>query len=173
MVELRLNPRLKSRIDPSDILQEVYLEASHRLDAYLRERPMPLFLWLRRLTGQKLRDVHRHHLGTRKRTAGKEIRLDAQAAPDATSASMAARLVGRDSSPSEAAVHEETRVLVQEALDRMDPLDREALALRFFERLTSEEVGQVLGVHGGTARMRYFRALKRLREILGPDVLKA
>src|SRR5439155_13740395 len=75
MVAFRLDHRLQGRIDPSDVIQEAYLEASARLREYLQNPAMPFFLWLRFLTGQKLLALHRHHLRAGKRDAGREIPL--------------------------------------------------------------------------------------------------
>src|SRR5437870_5352853 len=75
MVALRIDPRLHGRIDPSDVIQETYLEASVRLAEYLHKPSMPFFLWLRFLAGQKLVTLHRHHLGRHMRDAGREVSL--------------------------------------------------------------------------------------------------
>jgi RNA polymerase sigma-70 factor (ECF subfamily) len=132
MVRLRLSRHLQGRLDESDILQEAYLEAAKRLPEYLQDRPLPFFLWLRHLTGQKLIDAHRRHLGAQMRDAACEVSLHRGALPAASSASLAAHLLGRLTSPSQAAVKAETRLRVQEVLNNMDPLDREVLALRHF-----------------------------------------
>ena len=166
MVAMRLDPRLRGRIDPEDVIQEAFLEATERLPDYLAEPKMPFFLWLRFLAGQKLVTLHRKHLGTRMRDAGREVALYRGALPEATSVALAAQLLGRDTRPSEAAVRAERKIRLQEALNSMDPLDREALALRHFEHLTTAEVAQVLGITPAAAGKRYLRALERLREIL-------
>jgi RNA polymerase sigma-70 factor (ECF subfamily) len=166
MVALRMDPRLRSRLDPSDVLQEAFLEAARRLPEYAKEPALPLFLWLRLLTGQCLQVLHRRHLGARRRDAGREVALDACGPPGATSAAMAAQLLGHDTRPSEAAARAERKGRLREAIDRMDPLDREVLALRHFERLTNAEAGRVLGLSEGAVGVRHFRAVKRLREIL-------
>lgn len=167
MVHLRLNRRLQGRIDDSDILQEAYLEAAKRLPEYLANRPLPFFLWLRYLTGEKLIDAHRHHLGAKMRDAAQEVSLHRGPMPAASSASLAAQLLGRLTSPSQAAIKAETRLRVQEILNNMDPFDREVLALRHFEQLTNAEVAQTLGLNESTASSRYLRALKRLKDELG------
>jgi RNA polymerase sigma-70 factor, ECF subfamily len=151
-------------VDDSDIVQDAYLEAARRLSDYLRNRPLPFFLWLRRLTGEKLIDAHRRHLGAQMRDAALEVSLHRGALPAASSASLAAQLLGRLTSPSEAAVKAEMRVRVQGMLNGMDPLDREILALRHFEQLKNIEVAQTLEISESTASSRYLRALKRLRE---------
>src|SRR6516225_8669977 len=166
MVRLRLNRRLQGRIDDSDILQEAYLEAARRLPEYLATRPLPFFLWLRHLTGEKLIDAHRRHLGAQMRDAAQEVSLHRGPMPAASSASLAAQLLGRLTSPSQAAVKAETRLRVQEVLNRMEPLDREVLTLRHFEELSNAEVAQTLGLNESTASSRYLRALKRLKDEL-------
>src|SRR5215471_14417302 len=95
MVRLRLNRRLQGRVDPSDVLQEAYLEVCEELPEYLRDPPLPFFLWLRHITAQKLIVAHRRHLGARMRDAGREISLHHGAMPQASSASLAAQLLGR------------------------------------------------------------------------------
>jgi RNA polymerase sigma-70 factor (ECF subfamily) len=171
MVRLRLNRRLQGRIDPSDVLQEAYVEVCRVLPDYLRSPTMPFFLWLRHITGQKLITVHRRHLGAQMRDADREISLYRGALPQASSASLAAQLLGRLTSPTQAAVRAELQIRVQEALNGMDPLDREVLTLRHFEMLTNGEAAEVLGIRKSAASNRYIRALERLKDILAelPD----
>src|SRR5205085_8293628 len=135
MVHLRLSRRLQGRVDDSDVLQEAYLEVSGRLQEYVKEPKLPFFLWLRHLTGLKLAEVHRRHLGTQLRDADREVTLHRGGLPLADSASLAAQLLGTLTTPSQAAIKAETRLLVQEALNSMDPIDREVLALKHFEQL--------------------------------------
>ena len=166
MVLLRLDRRLRSRIDPADVLQETYLEAARRIAVFARAPTTSVYVWLRVLAGQKLVDLTRRHLGAKMRDAGQEISLHRGALPQASSLSLAAQLLGRLTSPSRAAIRAETRLRVQEALNSLDPIDREVLALRHFELMTNGEVAQVLGLSKAAASNRYVRALKRLKEIL-------
>jgi len=166
MVALRLDPRLHGRIDPSDVIQETYLDAVARLAEYLLKPTMPFFLWLRFLAGQKLVTLHRHHLGRQMRAAGREVSLYRGRSPEASSAALAAQLLGREARPSEAAIRAEMKIRLQEALNSMDPLDREVLALRHFEQLSLAETAQVLGLTESGACRRHLRALRRLKEIL-------
>jgi RNA polymerase sigma-70 factor (ECF subfamily) len=165
MLALRLDDRLRGRVDASDVLQETFIEASQRLPDYLARPDLPFYLWLRFLAGQRLLITHRRHLGTRQRDAGREVPLD-RGMPEASSAALAARLLGREGRPSEAVVREEIRLRLQDALNVMDPLDREVLALRHFEQLSNAETARVLGVREAAASKRYIRALDRLRDIL-------
>jgi len=164
-VRLRMDHRLRGRIDASDVLQEAYLEALERYPDFLQDRPMPFFLWLRFIAVQKLHIIHRRHLGTKARDAGREISLN-QPLPQASSEILAAQLIGKQSSPSQAAMRLEMQVRLQEALESMNPIDREILALRHFEQLTNAETAQVLGLKEATASQRYGRALLRLKDLL-------
>ncbi len=167
MVRLRLDPRLQGRIDPSDVIQEAYLEAAKRLAEYLRDPKMPFFLWLRFLTGQKLLELRRHHLGTQARDAARELSIYQGAMPEASSACLAAQLLGKRTAPLEAAIRAEMKLRLQEALNGMEPMDREVLALRHFEQFNNAETAQLLGISESGASGRYLRALKRLKDILG------
>lgn len=166
MVRLRLNRRLQGRVDDSDVLQDAFLEATRRLPTYLAAPQAPFFLWLRRITGDKLLEIHRTHLGTQARDAGREVSLHRGALPAANSVSLAAQLLGQLTSPSQAAVKAEMRIQLQEALNSLDPLDREILALRHFEQLSNAEAAQELELEPSAASKRYLRALARLQKIL-------
>jgi len=166
MVALRLDPRLVGRIDPSDVIQETYLEATARLPDYLDKPTVPFFLWLRFLTAQKLVTLHRHHLGCQMRDAGREISLHRAKVPEASSAVMAVQFLGREDQPSEAAIRAELKLQLQEALEQMDPSDREILALRHFEQLSLAESAQLLGITESGASKRHMRALQRLKKVL-------
>ena len=167
MIRLRLDRRLSGRVDASDVLQEAYLDVRKRIAEYARDpAAMPFPLWLRLIAGQRLTDVHRYHLGAQMRDAGQEVSLHRGPFPQASSISLAAHLLGQMTSASKAAIRAEHRLIVQEALNGMDPIDREVLALRHFEHLSNDETAQVLGLSKSAASNRYVRALKRLKEIL-------
>jgi RNA polymerase sigma-70 factor (ECF subfamily) len=166
MVLLRLDRRLQGRVDASDILQEAYLDVARRAAEYAANPTLPLFLWLRLLTGQRLLIAHRQHLRVKMRDVGQEVSLYRGALPQASSVSLAAMLLGRLTSPSLAAMRAEMQLRLQEALNGMDPLDREVLTLRHFEELSNGETAQVLGIRKSAASNRYVRALERLREVL-------
>jgi RNA polymerase sigma-70 factor (ECF subfamily) len=131
MVAFRMDPRLRGRVDASDVVQDAFAEASdHRAD-YFRTRAAPLFLWLRGVVANKLLELHRHHLGTRMRDAKRELPLDAPPRPgsDDTSAALCAHLTAGLTRPSVAAARGEVRARLAEALDGMDPTDQEVLAI--------------------------------------------
>jgi RNA polymerase sigma-70 factor (ECF subfamily) len=166
MVELRLDRRIQARIDASDVIQEAYVEAFARLEEYLSERSYPLFLWLRLLVGERLLKLHRHHLGTQMRDAGLEVSIYRGALPAASSAALAAQLLGKHTSPTQAAVRAERLLRIQEALNTLEPIDREILSLRHFEQMTLAETALSLQIGESAAAKRYIRALKRLRSVL-------
>jgi RNA polymerase sigma-70 factor (ECF subfamily) len=166
MIAFRLDHRLQGRIDASDVIQDVWVEVAEHLPQYAKQGSLPFFLWLRGVAGNKLRELHRFHLGTQMRDAGLEVSLYHGIMPETTSAALAAQLLGHLTPPSQAAIRAEAKIRLQEALNSMDPLDREVLALRHFEQLTPPETAQVLGIKEKAAGMRYVRALRRLKDIL-------
>jgi RNA polymerase sigma-70 factor (ECF subfamily) len=166
MVEVRLDARLRARLDASDVIQDAYVEVTERFEEYLRDPKLPLFLWLRLIVGERLLKLHRHHLGTQMRAAGREVSLYRGALPAASSAALAAQLLGKFTSPTQAALRAERILRLQEALNSLEPIDREILSLRHFEELTAAEAARVLEIEESAAAKRYFRALKRLKEVL-------
>ncbi|MEM8679821.1 MAG: sigma-70 family RNA polymerase sigma factor [Planctomycetota bacterium] len=163
----RIDTRLRGRLDPTDVLQEALIEATARFPEFCRDRKMSFFLWLRFITVQKLLQLHRKHLGTKVRDAAREVSIFAGPHPQATSAVLAAHLLGKHTSPSGAAVRAETQLQMERALNTMEELDREVLALRHFEQLGNGEVAKVLEISEKAASNRYMRALKRLGTVLG------
>src|SRR6516165_104724 len=166
MIRLRLDRRLQGRLDPSDVLQEAFLDFARRAGEFAENPEVSLFLWLRTLTGQRLQMLHRQHLGAKMRDAAREISLHHGSMPQATSVSLAAQLLGHFTSAHAKVARAEMQILLQEALNGMDPIDREILALRHFEELSNIDTAEVLGIDPSAASSRHVRALKRLRQIL-------
>jgi len=166
LVRFRLAPRLQGRLDADDVLQEAYLAAARRIAHFGRtESPSP-FVWLRMIVMQTLVDLYRQHLGAKMRDGGREVPIQEVGYPDATSASMAISLAAQLTSPSQAAVRAERMDRVRQAIETMDPIDREVLALRHFEELTNQEAAEVLGIQPKAASIRYVRALRRLKALV-------
>ena len=163
MVSLRLDPRVHGRVDPSDVIQDAYVEACQRIEEFHRQPAVPFFVWLRFLTVQKLGQVHRRELGTQARDAGRDVSMECGGAPDASSVVLAAQLAGKLTDPGEAALRAERQLRLQEALDRIRSDDREVLALRHFEQLSNSEIAHVLGITESAACRRYVRALERFK----------
>lgn len=166
MVHVRLDRRVAGRVDPSDVLQETFLDASRQLEGYLDALPMPPFLWLRFLTGQRLMATHRHHLGAQKRDAKLDAPLPGARLPQVQSGSLSCQLAGRLTTPSQAGARLELQARLQEMLDDLEPLDREIIALRHFEELSNNEAAEELGITKAAASKRYMRALGRLKNTL-------
>ena len=174
VVGFRLDPRLRRRIDAADVMQQAYIAATARRAEFFGQSVQPLFLWLRWMVGNALQELHRHHLGAQMRDPDREIRgggggcgPDGEGgASEMTRAALVAQLTAGATGPATAAGRAEVSARLNAALERMDATDREVLALRHFEQLTSTETAQVLGIQERAAAKRYTRALERLREIL-------
>ena len=165
----RMDQRLKSRIDAADVVQDAFVEATRRVSEQKRDDRIPFFLWLRLLTLQRLAELHRKNLGVQARDVGREVSIFAGQVPQATSAVIAAQLLGGLTSPSQAAIRVETRQLVEDKLNAMDELDREILVLRHFEKLSNQETARVLNIKESAASNRFIRALKKLKSDLTDD----
>jgi RNA polymerase sigma-70 factor (ECF subfamily) len=165
-VHFRLDPRLRSRVDPDDVLQEAYLWAADHVEYFKGDSVTSFYVWLRLIVMQTITVVYRRHLGVQMRDAEREIPIDGGCWPQPTSSSLAVQLSGRLTSPSEAAIREETAEQLRQVLEQMDPIDREVLALRHFEQMTNGEVAETLKIQEKAASIRYVRAVRRLKDIL-------
>jgi RNA polymerase sigma-70 factor (ECF subfamily) len=163
MIQLRMDWRLRRRVDPSDVLQEAYLDYARRFRRFCEEESLPFFLWLRQLTAQRLVDVHRRHLGAKMRDAALEASVWARPLPSVSSNSLASQLLGSMTTASQAVQRAEEQIRVQQSLERLSSPDREVIALRHFEMLSNGETALTLGISKTAASNRYIRALKRLK----------
>jgi RNA polymerase sigma-70 factor (ECF subfamily) len=172
MIRLRFDRRLRSRLDPADVLQDAYLDVARRFPEYVANPAMPFFLWLRNLVGQRLIDLQRKHLGARMRSADNEVSLQQTGLPQVSSELLALQLLGSLTSPTRAVARAETRLRLQEALNAMEPLDREVVVLRHFEDMSNAEIAQVLSISPSASSKRYIRAIRRLKAVLDelPDI---
>jgi RNA polymerase sigma-70 factor (ECF subfamily) len=168
MIAVRLDRRLAARIDPSDVVQEALAAADQKLSTYLRQRPVPFYPWLRQLAWERLIELHRQHIYAQKRSVTREEAQD-PALPDESVLELADRLLARGSSPSAQLLRAEQRALVQAALRRLAPHDREVLVLRHLEQLSTAEMADVLGISEGAVKTRHLRALQRFRDLVGED----
>ena len=148
------------------MLQDGFLDLAKRVDSYLSDPSLPVFLWLRVVVSDRLATIHRHHLGTRMRDVSQEVSLYRDPLPQVSSAALAAMLLGRLTTPSNAVIRAEQILQIQEAVNSLEPLDREIVALRHFEQLTRAETAVVLGITEEAGAKRYIRALQKLKAIL-------
>jgi RNA polymerase sigma-70 factor, ECF subfamily len=166
LVNLRMDPRLRPRVDPSDVVQETQMEAYRRLPNYLAEPPMPFRLWLRQIAHDRLLMLRRQHVGAARRTVEREVHL-----PEASSRVFAGQLVAGGSSPSQQLSRREIVRRIGQAMAQLPEADREILLLRNFEGLSYSEAACLLHIDEAAARKRYGRALLRLRTLLFEDPL--
>jgi RNA polymerase sigma-70 factor (ECF subfamily) len=167
LVELRLDPKLRQRVDPSDVVQEAQLEATRRLEGYLRQPVMPFRLWLRQLAQDRIGMLRRYHLGAARRAVGREVAL-----PDRSSLMLAQQFLARGATPSQQLDQQELARRVRQAVGQLPEADQEVLLMRTFEGLSFEEVGYMLQIDPAAARKRHGRALLRLGKILADGGLK-
>src|SRR5437588_5565448 len=168
LIDLRLDPALAARLDASDIVQDVLLEAHRRLSDYLRHPTMPFPLWLRHIAQDHMIDAHRRHRQAQRRSLDREQPLAARL-PNDSSFELAGQLMDAEPTPASAAIRHELQGRLHEALEKLDEDDREVILLRHGEQLSNQEVAAVLGLTEPAASMRYLRAVRRLRAALLPE----
>jgi RNA polymerase sigma-70 factor (ECF subfamily) len=165
-IELRFDDGLRSRVDPSDVVQETQLEAYRRLPDYLERQPMPFHLWLRKMAQERLIMARRRHLGRSRRAVGKELAL-----PDQSSALLGQQLLAPGKSPSQQVNAEELACRVRRAVGQLPDMDREILLMRTYEGLSYQEIACLVEIEVAAARKRHGRALVRLHKLLAESGL--
>jgi RNA polymerase sigma-70 factor (ECF subfamily) len=168
LIDLRLDPAIVQRVDASDVVQEVLLEASKRLQDYLRKPAMPFHLWLRHLAKDHLIDAHRRHHQAQKRGVDREQPIHRPAWADRSSLELAGQLMDHERTPASEAIQQELQRRLHDALTQLDEDDREVIQMRHFEQLGNQDVAAALGLSEAAASMRYLRAVRRLRDLLAP-----
>jgi RNA polymerase sigma-70 factor (ECF subfamily) len=166
MVGLRLDPALAGRVDASDIVQDVMLEVSQRLNDYLRDPAMPFHLWVRHIARDHMIDAHRRHRQAQRRSLDREQPIVPAALVDKSSLELAGQFLDRELTPASAAVRQELQRRMQQAVAELDEDDREIILMRHYEQLSNQEVATALGLSEAAASMRHLRAVRRLREAL-------
>jgi len=169
MIDLRLDPAIVQRVDASDIVQDVLLEASRRVEDYLKKPGMPFQLWLRHIAKDHIIDAHRKHHQAKKRGVNREEPMVRRGWADQSSLDLASRLLDQELTPASAAIQQELQRRLQAALKELNDDDREVILMRHFEQLPNQEVAAALDLTEAAASMRYLRALRRLREILSNE----
>src|SRR5262249_34240122 len=165
-VELRMDAKLRGRLDASDVVQDAQLEASRRLAEFLQRRPMPFHVWLRKTAYERLTMARRRHAGAAQRAVGREIPL-----PDRSSLLFAERFFSRGSTPSQQLGRRELARRVHQVLGRLTGTDREILIMRNLEERPYREIVCILNIEPVTARKRHGRALIRMHALLAEEGL--
>ncbi|MGE3313689.1 MAG: sigma-70 family RNA polymerase sigma factor [Planctomycetaceae bacterium] len=168
LVRYRLDRKIATRIDASDVVQDVLLEASRRLADYIKSPEIPFHLWLRGLARDRMIDVHRRHRLAERRSVDRE-QHQASTSNNRSGFDLMGALGDPGITPAAAAIRRELAVRFRDAIDQLDELDREIVLMRHVEMLTNSEAAQALGLSAPAAGMRYLRALRRLRDLLGPQ----
>jgi len=169
MIGLRLDPAIAQRVDASDVVQEVLLEASRRLRDFLSSPVMPFHLWLRHIARDHIIDAHRRHRQAQKRGVDREQRMVLPAWAERSSLELAGQLMDPERTPASAAIQQELERRLHEAIAQLDEDNREVILMRHFEQLSNQEVAAELALTEAAASMRYLRAVRRLRELLVPE----
>jgi len=169
VIDLRLDPVLARRVDASDIVQDVLIEANQRLTEYLKSPHMPFHLWLRHLAQDRIIDTHRRHRTAQRRSIDKEQPINRPAWADESSNSLVAQLVSTDRTPASEAIQGELVRRLTTAINELAEDDREIILMRHHEQLANQDVAKLLKLTEAAASMRYLRALRRLRGVLLPD----
>lgn len=170
MVRMRLDQKVQRRVDVSDIVQEVLVEANRRLQEYLRNPTLAFHLWLRQIAKDRIIDAHRRHRGSAKRSVDREQRLAAPGGMDRSTLDLVVQLCDRELTPAAAATQQELARRVEQAIGQLEETDCEVIVMRHYEQLSNQEVAQALNLTEPAASMRYLRAVRRLRTLLlGPD----
>ena len=166
LVELRLDRKVRQRVDVSDVVQDVMIEASGRLEKYLDDPVMAFHLWLRQIAWDRIIDTYRRHRVSAKRNMDREQPMSAPAGPDHSTMEFAVQLCDPGLTPQAAATQREIAVKVEAAIERLADADREIILMRHYEHLSNQEIAEVLGLNPPAASMRYLRSVRRLRELL-------
>jgi RNA polymerase sigma-70 factor (ECF subfamily) len=167
LVQLRLDRKIARRVDASDVVQDVLLEANERLKEYLADPRMPFHLWLRHLAKDRMIDMYRRHRGAQRRSLDRERSLAAPQFGDQSSFDLASQLQASELTPAAASIRHELEQRFLTALDELDDDDRDIVLMRHFEHLSNSEAAEALGLSAAAAGMRHLRALRKLRTVLG------
>lgn len=165
MIQLRMDQKLLRRLDVSDVVQDVLVEANRRLTTYLEDPKMSFHLWLRHIAKDRIIDAHRRHRVSAKRSIDREQFL-ATPSGDQSSILLANQLQDDQLTPATAAAQKEIVRKVEEAIARLEERDAEIIIMRLYEQLSNQDVALALDLTEPAASMRYLRAIRRLKDLL-------
>lgn len=166
LVELRLDRKVQRRVDVSDVVQDVMVEASGRLEKYLQDPVMAFHLWLRQIAWDRIIDTYRRHRVSAKRNMDREQPMSVPSNNDQSSIELAVQLCDPALTPAAAATQRELARSVEAAIEQLNDQDREVILMRHYEHLSNLEIAEALSLNPPAASMRYLRAVRRLRTLL-------
>ncbi len=166
LVRMRMDKKIQRRVDVSDIVQEVLIEANRRLNDYLNDPSMPFHLWIRHIARDRIIDAHRRHRGSAKRSVDREQPMVVPVGFDKSSIILASQLVDKEKTPAAATLEKELGRRVEQAITELDEMDAEVIVMRHYEQLSNQEIAMALGLTEPAASMWYLRAIRRLRELM-------
>lgn len=156
-VECRINQKVASRLDASDIIQEVYIRAYRSLETYLIDPEIPPLVWLRRLSKQILSEAHRKQFRQLRSPYQEQAHINE---------SFIWRIVDSGESIRTEAERRDTAERIRSLLSQLSEVDREVLEMRHLEGYSIRDIAQLLDLSQDTIKKRYYRALTRFREIV-------
>ena len=167
LIAIRMDQKIQRRVDVSDVLQDVLVEANRRLQDYLSNAAMPFHLWIRQIARDRIIDAHRRHRVSAKRSVDREQVLQLGATDDRSSIMLLNEVCDQELTPAAQATQKEMAEAVERAISQLGDQDAEIVIMRHYEKLSNQEVAEALGLSEPAASMRYLRAVRRLRELLG------
>ena len=173
LVRMRLDQQIQRRIDVSDVVQDVLVEANRRLQKFLENPVMPFHLWLRQIARDRIIDAHRRHRVSSRRSVDREQRLSVPQGYDQSSMNIASMLGDDRLTPAAAALQKEIASRIEQAITKLDEKDSEIVIMRHYELLTNQEIAQALDLSEPAASMRYLRAVRRLKDIIQDETNEA
>lgn len=166
LVRMRLDRKIQRRVDVSDVVQDVLVEANRRLQVYVENPIMPFHLWLRQIARDRIIDAHRRHRVSAKRSVDREQPIVSPQGQDQSSYQLAALIGDRQLTPAEAALQKEIAGQVEHAITLLNEADSEIIIMRHYEMLSNQDIAAALDLTEPAASMRYLRAIRRLKEVL-------
>ncbi len=170
LVRMRLDQKIQRRIDVSDVVQDVLVEANRRLQNYLVDPVMPFHLWLRQIAKDRIIDAHRRHRVSARRSVDREQAVVAPRGYDQSSIQLMGLLGDDRLTPAAAALQQEMARKVEQAITKLEEKDCEIIVMRHYEHLTNQDIAQALGLTEPAASMRYLRAVRRLKTVLQEEL---
>ena len=151
-VRVRLGPRLGARVEPVDVLQEVYLRAHRDFADFQRRAGGSFSGWLYRIADHQLRDLAGHFAADKRRALDQAVR----------GSEVIGRLTREERGPATECARRQEHAALADSLAALPELEREALLLRHFHGLTLEAIAAQLETSEPTIRRAIARGQAKL-----------